>query len=1116
MIDNFVHLHVHTSYSFLDGYNPIKKLVSRLKELNMTACAITDHNHLGGIPEFYQECKNNDIKPILGIETYYTWDMEECSKSLEERQQDAIKKAIELQEIPEDYKGSKKEYKEIISKYMYDTKQYHIILLAMNQTGWKNLVKIQSEAARRCTFNGRFLVDDKLLEKYNEGIICTTACIASAPASLVLKRNIKEAEKLLLKWKDIFGDRLYLEIQPLNIYQQHAVNQFYLNMYEKYSIQPVATNDVHWTNFEDYDDHDTLLCIGTGKYKSDANRLKYSNDFWLKSKDEMLKSFETQMNTIGFYEEYKDFYLLAMNNTQIVADRIEDNIKLGSDKPLFSKVKVPSIYTPEEYLSLLAWEGLYKYLSLNKNYDIKKYEQRLFDELNVINNKGFAPYMLAVREYINWANKNNIMTGPGRGSAAGSLVLFSLGVTKNIDPIKYNLWFSRFLTKDRTALPDIDTDFSYLRRDEVISHLEDYYGKSNVAHIGTYTTMGVKSGLKDVGRVLQIPFSTMNNISKIIDTIKVKAQPTFKDYDELRNGNEQEQSMWKIFNTLEENNKEIFRLARAFEGTPRNFGVHASGILVTPMPIESMFPTRVDNNTTITLYTGPQLEEFNAVKYDLLGLKTLDVIQNTLKFINKDLTVDDLYRKLDLNDSSLYQYITDKKVDGIFQLESNLMKNIIDKIKPTEFNDIVAINAIARPGPISIGTDTQYANVKNNIIKKQYLLKGINNIVDYTYGCILYQEQLMAISRQIAGFDDNQADSITRKILAKKKVKLFPMLKRCHIYGKINCKGPEGWENNDSLPWYDEKGKYGKEIKGALKNGYTVDELNSYFDNIIGFASYCFNLSHSAAYSYISMMTTYLKKNYPVQFMAALLSMTDEEHRKKYINICEQYMNIKIGTPDINLSETNFTPEADKNEILYGLESVKGIGRTSIPVIINNRPYTSFEDAFNKIPKKNFNKKVVLALIKSGAFDSIENDNRCKLINKFYDIRKDKKTERLNEVFNKQTYIDFENETLGVPITFKPWWDNVPIDSIVNNVVATILSLREVKDKKNRLMAFVKLEINNCKIDATIFANKYLRILSIFDEHINKSQKILISGKKQLGLKNETCLIINDGTIYNE
>lgn len=776
---DFVHLHFHTSYSFLDGYNPIKKAVSRIKELGMSACAITDHNSLAGIPEFQTECINNNIKPILGLEGYYTWDIKECSKTLEERQADALNRAIEAGVLPDNYletKHKKKDYLETIKDYMYDTKQYHIILLAINQIGWHNLVKLQSEASRLCTFNGRFLCDNTLLRKYNEGIICQSACIGSPMAQLLINNRIEEAEQLILEWKDIFKDRFYLEIQPLNIPEQRLVNLKYMELCKKHNINPVATNDVHWTNYSDYEDHDTLLCIGTNKKKNDANRMKYSNDFWIKSKEEMISSFNNQLKTIN--EEYKnqynnsyiDFYMEALNNTNVIANRIDNNIKLGSGKPLFSDVKVPHNLTPEQYLRLLAWNGLYKYLSNNKELDTRIYEKRLAFELDIIINKGFAPYIIAVYEYTNWAKTHDCPIGPGRGSAAGSLVLFSIGITNNIDPIKYNLLFSRFLTKDRTAPPDIDIDFDYNNRDNVIVHLEEYYGKEKVAHIGTYTTMGVKSGLKDVGRVLDMPFDLVNNqICKKIDEINIdKTTPTFKDYDSLKDGNDNEQKQWVEFNKLEKQNKELFRLARAFEGIPRNFGVHASGILVTPCDVNDYVPTRLDKNTgvTITLYTGPQLEEYNFIKYDILGLKTISIIQDTLKLINEELSIENLYDCVDITDSQLYEYISDKNTDAMFQIESNLMKKIIDEIKPTEFNDIVAINAIARPGPISVGMDKEYANVKNGIENIKFPLKGIDNILKETYGTILYQEQLMAISKQVSGFNDGQADSITRKIIA--------------------------------------------------------------------------------------------------------------------------------------------------------------------------------------------------------------------------------------------------------------------------------------------------------------------------------------------------------------
>lgn len=444
----------------LDGYNPIDKAIARIKELGQTACAITDHGHMGGAPVFIEECKKQGVKPILGVEAYWNWSRIETVKPVEERHKDAYKKAVKAGDLPSGLEKLTKAQKELIAPYEHDTRQYHVILLAMNQKGWGNLVKMISRAANESTFNGRFLVDNKLMKEYNEGIICLTACIASAPASLVLKRKNEEAEKLLLEWREIFGDRLYLEIQPLDIPQQRAVNLFYLEMSEKHSIQCAATNDVHYARKGDHDDHDTFLCIGTGKKKDEEERMRYTNDFWIKSEEEMTASFQAQTDSIfdefpdGDREKYESMWKEAIKNTEKIANHIDDNIKLGSDKPLFPKVEVPHGMSPEDYLSMLSWKGLYEYLSKHPECNRKVYEQRVADELDVINPKGFAPYMLAVREYTTWSEKNGIAVGPGRGSAAGSLVLFLVGVTRCTDPIKYDLMFGRFLTKDRKSPPD--------------------------------------------------------------------------------------------------------------------------------------------------------------------------------------------------------------------------------------------------------------------------------------------------------------------------------------------------------------------------------------------------------------------------------------------------------------------------------------------------------------------------------------------------------------------------------------------------------------------------------------------------------------------------------------
>ncbi|SHL00348.1 DNA polymerase-3 subunit alpha [Selenomonas ruminantium] len=537
-------------------------------------------------------------------------------------------------------------------------------------------------------------------------------------------------------------------------------------------VQVIATNDVHYTLKEDWDDHDTLLCIGTGKKKADTDRMRYSNDFWIKSEEEMYESFAEQMQKTDFdaddADEYTKFYKVAIENTQLIADKVDGNIKLGSDKPLFSNVQVPKGFTPETWLTQKAFMGMYKYLAKHPEYDVKEYEARLASELDIINSKGFAPYMLAVEEYVTWANENNCPTGPGRGSAAGSLALFSIGVTKNIDPIQNQLLFSRFLTADRKDPPDIDTDFEYEHRDDVIEHLKDYYGEECVAHIGTYSAMGVKSGLKDVARVLDIDFKTINDITKAIDGINDSPGLKFKDLDAMKDGDENEKKPWQDFDRIESNNKELFRLARAFEGTPRNQGVHASGVLVTPMPVTDLFPVRYKDGVAIALYTGPQLEHYGAIKYDVLGLKTLDIIQKTIDAVDAIEDFNDLYDKADIEDAKVWKYIANKNTEAVFQIESDMMKGIVDRIQPNCFGDLGAICAIGRPGPISIGLDKKYADVKNGKAVIEYPIRGCEDILDETFGNPVYQEQLMAISKKIANFNDMQADSITRKILGKK------------------------------------------------------------------------------------------------------------------------------------------------------------------------------------------------------------------------------------------------------------------------------------------------------------------------------------------------------------
>ncbi len=705
---NFTHLHLHTSYSVLDGMCKLEELIPKAKSLGMKALAITDHNHLGGTLQFQKICLENDIKPILGYEAYYTDNTNILSLPVEERNKMAANKALENGAISKEEfdayfkKGSTKNIKkETVKKkmepYAYSTKQYHIIFIAKNQIGWQNLIRLQSESAKKCTFNGRFLCDNNLIKQYHEGIICTTACIANRIARFVNQDKLEEAEALLKTWYDIFGADFYLEIQPLAMKEQIKVNLFYLGMSKKYSIKLIATNDVHYIEKSDHDDHDTLLCIGTGKFKLDYNRMKYTNDFWLRSYDEMIEAFEYQQYVFKDLvpEDYMDKVQEALENTNLVADKIDENIQIGSKVPLIPQIKLPEGETAEHRLAMRCWKALYD-LALKDKYvlnNLKVYEARLKEELSVINPKGFASYMLVVEENIKWCNQNEIMTGPGRGSASGSLCLYLLGITKVVDPIKNGLLFSRFLTKDRTSPPDVDSDYMWSKRDLAIHHFEDYYGASHVAHIGTYTIMGVKSGLKDIGRVLEIPFETMNNISKQIDDILDIPQPKFKDFDNLK---EDCPEAWKKFHELEEENPNLFRLARKFEGLHRNFGVHASGILVMPIAINDMVPTRVDNGVLICLYTGPELEEINLLKIDVLGLKTLDIINQTLNHIDSKLTMDDLIKKIDFKDPNLYKMLLDRKTEAVFQLESDMFKGIISDIQPNCLADITAITALGK------------------------------------------------------------------------------------------------------------------------------------------------------------------------------------------------------------------------------------------------------------------------------------------------------------------------------------------------------------------------------------------------------------------------------------
>lgn len=1105
-----IHEHVHTRYSFLDGFSSPEAIIKRVKELGMDAIAITDHNSLAGIWHFQQTCIKEGVKPLLGLEAYWTWDTEVLSKSADERHAIAMANALAAGvEIPAKIDGkktTKKQINELIKDYAYDTKQYHILFLAMNQEGWKNLTRIQSESSEKCTYNGRFCCDTEMIRKYNKGLIMTSACIGNVLSSLIRKGRLEQAERILDEWHEIFGDRFYLEIQPLNIDKQWITNLQYIKWAKEKQIEIIATNDVHYANKEDWDDHDTLLCIGTGKLKADEDRMKYDHEFWIRSEEEMYDAFAEQLQSMlnaydnspmlqDFKSEldiYDSIIEKAINNTHVVADRINIDIKLGSDVDLFPNIDVPNGLTAEEHLTNLCYKSLYKYYAeRDRKINLRLYEKRLSEELGIVNGKGFAPYILTVWDIINWCDRNEIPVGPGRGSAAGALVLFLLGITKGIDPIEYQLLFFRFLTADRTAPPDIDTDFSYLHRQDVIRYLEEKYGHENVSGIGTYTTMGVKSGLKDVGRVLNIPFNIMNDITKQIDEI-TDEEPSikFKDIDNLANFQDDlSVSKFKQWTELQEKYQELFRLARVFEGTPRNMGVHASGVLVTPMPVSDLFPTRTVDGKQVTLYTGPQLEEAKAIKIDILGLKTLDVMNMTLKSIDESLRLNDVYKTICKNDVDVYNMICDRDTEGLFQIESNLFKSIIKDMQPTSMNDIIALTSIGRPGPLQAGMHTAYNNRKNGLEEAVEPLPNTWDIVQDTYGTIIYQEQIMLIAKRVAGFDDNQTDSYLRKALAKKQRAKMDICKQWFIYGKRNEKAPQGYdEENLAQPMYDPNGKHGPAVKGGIANGYDEQQLIDFWNTMEGYATYLFNKSHAACYSLITNITAELKNKQVAKFYASLLSMEKKEEKiELYIKMARK-AGVKVMTPHINESNANFI---EKNgTILFGFGKIKGVGDTSIPDIIKNAPYTSLQDMIDRIPKKMFNKRVGVALIKAGALDCF-NPNRYELLNEFYDLRKDK-DERFNpSEYGKGACTFFEKEVLSCSVTYVPQWDMIA-DNSAANVIAFIKKLAVRPDKSGKDMAFMTLEIDGDEVKGLMFARDYNKKRGL----IREGNKFSMNGRK--------------------
>ena len=881
---DFAHLHVHTEYSLLDGSNKIKEYVARVKELGMNSAAITDHGVMYGVIDFYREAKSQGIKPILGCEVY----------------------VAPNSRFDREITGGEDRY-------------YHLVLLAENNTGYANLMKIVSKGfVEGYYYKPR--VDKELLRKHHEGIIALSACLAGEVQRYLTKGLYDEAVKAALEYQDIFGkDNFFLELQDHGIPDQAFVNQQLLKMSQELNIDLVATNDVHYTYAEDEKPHDILLCIQTGKKLEDENRMRYEGgQYYVKSPEEMAQLFP--------------YAIEALDNTQRIADRCEVEIEFGVTK--LPKYDVPDGMTSWEYLNKLCYEGLEKHYG-DPSPELK---DRLKYELDIIRNMGYVDYFLIVWDLIKYARDHGIPVGPGRGSAAGSIVSYCLEIT-NIDPIRYQLLFERFLNPERVSMPDIDVDFCYERRQEVIDYVVRKYGKDRVVQIVTFGTLAARGVIRDVGRVMDLPYAFVDTIAKMIPTeLNITIDKALKMNPELR----------KTYET-DEQVKYLIDMSRRLEGLPRHSSMHAAGVVISQKSVDEYVPlSRAQDGSITTQFTMTTLEELGLLKMDFLGLRTLTVIQNAVH-LAKDKIPDLNMDQINYNDKEVLDYIGTGKTDGIFQLESAGMKSFMKELKPHSLEDIIAGISLYRPGPMDF--IPQYIRGKNDAASITYDCPQLEPILEPTYGCIVYQEQVMQIVRDLAGYTLGRSD-LLRRAMSKKKGDVMQKEREIFVHG----------DQENGVP-------------GCIANGIDEKTANKIYDEMIDFAKYAFNKSHAAAYAVVAYQTAYLKYYYPVEFMAALMTSVIENPPKvaEYIYACRQ-MNIQILPPDINRGVANFS--VDEGHIRYGLAAIKGVGKPVIEAIVADRrefgPFKNLEDFISRLSVKEIlNKRVIENFIKSGALDGL-------------------------------------------------------------------------------------------------------------------------------------------------
>ena len=892
----FTHLHVHTGYSLLDGAAKIKELVHRAKELGYDSLAITDHGVMYGVIEFYEACMAEGIKPILGCEVYVS-------------------------------PGSR--FDREVGKG--DDRYYHLVLLAETDQGYHNLSKIVTRGFTE-GFYYKPRVDMEVLEKYHEGIIALSACLAGEVATHLRKNDYEGARKAAVKYRNIFGENNYfLEMQDHGIPDQAIVNAGVMRLSKELGIPMVVTNDSHYIYAEDWEAHDVLLCIQTNRKVQDENRMRYDGgQYYLKSKEEMAELFP--------------YALEALENTHKIAERCNVKIVFGEQKvPRFD---VPDGYTAEEYLEKLVYDGMERKYGIkyadteglgegDKGYDVR---QRIDYELSVIKSMGFVDYFLIVWDFIHFAKTNGIAVGPGRGSAVGSVVAYCLDIT-TIEPMQYDLLFERFLNPERVSMPDIDIDFCYIRRQEVIDYCVKKYGEECVTQIIAYQTMGARNVIRDVGRAMDIPYAQCDVLAKAIPaekdmTIDI-ALKTSKDFQDMYRGSDEI--------------RKLVDIAKKLEGLPRNAGMHAAGVVIGREAIEEYAPLSVGaEGAVVTQFEKNTVEHLGMLKMDFLGLRTATVIQDTVKLIKentgRDLDIDNI----DYDDPNILGLMGQGKTEGMFQLESPGMKNFMMKLKPQSLDDVIAGVALFRPGPMQFIDD--YIRGKENRELVRYDTPELEEILEPTYGCIIYQEQVMQIVMKLAGYTLGRSD-LVRRAMAKKKPEEMEKERKNFVYGNKELNVP-----------------------GCVANGISEDVANKIFDEMMKFAEYAFNKSHSVAYAVLAAQTAYLKYYYPVEFMAALISSVLDNNGKvaKYINVCKQ-MNVEILPPDINEGVAKFSISDGK--IRYGLSGIKSVGAAVVDRIVEERKkngrFKDLHDFLTRMPSKDTNKKTVEALILSGAFDGM-------------------------------------------------------------------------------------------------------------------------------------------------